>query len=107
MELKQVFSKIKETVNYESTIGRAAGAVRHSVRVVGDKSKAVAQYLPHKNKKNIYEEKMHPSKHYHTLRECLNDVCTLYGNVVAYRTCTEKREKTVSLTVHCMIPFVN
>ena len=49
MELKQVFSKIKETVNYESTIGRAAGAVRHSVRVVGDKSKAVAQYLPHKN----------------------------------------------------------
>ena len=24
MELKQVFSKIKETVNYESTIGRAA-----------------------------------------------------------------------------------
>ncbi len=85
MELKQVFSKIKETVNYESTIGRAASAVRHSVRVVGDKSKAVAQYLPHKNKKNIYEEKMHPSKHYHTLRECLNDVCTLYGNVVAYR----------------------
>lgn len=83
MEIKTTIKNIGHTLSPKPYIEKLTSSERF---------RKVKRFLPHLRHPS-FEKKMHTVKHYHTLRECLYDVCALHASRIAYQEVVDKNSE--------------